>query len=270
MSEFLPGVYKAVKKDGTVYYRSNITFLGKHISLESQPTPELAHQTYLSASLLLRQPETTVEHYRENPLLTFEKWVILCNFRDNRLYFSTPIYVRPRYFNYYLSPHCVLKFDIDDLFYYSTRKIIKRGGHLFVSDYGMQVNILSRYGIKNYGVAGRDYRFINGDETDFRYENIEIINRYNGVFKEKVKNRTVYKTKIHVKSTYVVGAYETETEAAIAYNKAVDLLKAQGVERNYAINYLEGVSPSRYADIYAGLKISSRIRHWKPISPNNQ
>lgn len=73
------------------------------------------------------------------------------NFRDNGVYIKTPIYLRRNYFEYFLSPTLILKFDIDDLFYYSSHRIQKRGGHLFVSDYGMQYNILSRYGIKSHG-----------------------------------------------------------------------------------------------------------------------
>ena len=86
--------------------------------------------------------------------------MILINFRDNGIYFGTPIYARPKFFYYYLSPVDVLKFDIDDLFYYSSRKIMKRGEHLFVADYGMQVNILNRYGIRSFAVAGKDYLFL--------------------------------------------------------------------------------------------------------------
>ena len=52
-----------------------------------------------------------------------------------------------------------LKFDIDDLFYYSSHKILKRQGHLYVNDYGMQITILNRYGIKNYGV--REYWIVD-------------------------------------------------------------------------------------------------------------
>lgn len=37
---------------------------------------------------------------------------------------------------------------------------MRRGGHLFVADYGMQVNILNRYGIKNYAVKDKDYIFV--------------------------------------------------------------------------------------------------------------
>ena len=35
--------------------------------------------------------------------------------------------------SYYLSPSHVLKFDPDDLFYYSSHKIMRRGNHYFVA-----------------------------------------------------------------------------------------------------------------------------------------
>ena len=43
----LTGVYLATKKDKTVYYRSNITHKGRHISLGSFPTEVQAHQAYI-------------------------------------------------------------------------------------------------------------------------------------------------------------------------------------------------------------------------------
>ena len=45
----LTGVYLATKKDKTVYYRSNITHKGRHISLGSFPTEVQAHQAYTAA-----------------------------------------------------------------------------------------------------------------------------------------------------------------------------------------------------------------------------
>ena len=36
----LPGVYQAKKKDNTIYFRSSITYSGKHISLGSFDTEE--------------------------------------------------------------------------------------------------------------------------------------------------------------------------------------------------------------------------------------
>lgn len=132
-----------------------------------------------------------------------------------------------------------------------------------MADYGMQVNIMSRYGIKNYAVEGRDYRFINGNNQDLRYENIEIINRYNGVCAIKNNGRTRYQVKIHVKGNINVGTYDSEAEAAIAYNKAADLLKKAGVNKDYTLNYMEGMSPAAYADLYNTVKISSGIRHYR-------
>ena len=43
----LTGVYLATKKDKTVYYRSNITHKGRHISLGSFPSEVQALQLYL-------------------------------------------------------------------------------------------------------------------------------------------------------------------------------------------------------------------------------
>ncbi len=61
-----------------------------------------------------------------------------------------------------------------------------------------------------------------------------------------------------------MGRYATELEAAIAYNKAVDILRQKGVTRNFTVNYIEGISPSRYAEIYASLEISPRIMAYTP------
>lgn len=255
----LPGVYTAQKKNGSTYYRSSITFRGKHISLGSFDTPYAAHRAYLAADALLHDTALTLEDYSKNMTLSFEKWVILTNFRDNGLYLSTPIYAKKRFILYYLSLDYVLKFDMDDLFYYAKHKIMRRGGHLFVADYGMQVNILNRYGIKNYGVEGRDYRFVNGDSTDFRYENIEILNSYHGVMPILKGQNTLYKAFIHLNGNYSIGTYETAEEAAIAYNKAIDILQKNGVKKNFTPNYLEGISASSYAEIYVRLPVSKNI-----------
>lgn len=260
----LKGVYPAIKKDNTTYYRSSITYRRKHISLGSYDTMEEANAAYLEADRILDSSIITIHDYTEESPLSFEKWVILVNFRDNGIYFGTPIYARPKFFYYYLSPTHVLKFDIDDLFYYSSHKIMKRNGHLFVADYGMQVNILNRHGIRSYSVPGKDFIFQNGDETDFRNENLKIINRYLGVSKVSAKGKTKYKAKINLPGYFVIGTYDTEDEAAIAYNKAIDILKRNGVTRNYTPNYLEGLSPAIYADIYAKTKISEKLINYNP------
>ena len=264
MEKKLPGVFPAQKKDGTVYYRSSITHKRKHISLGSYDTPYKACGAYLEASGLLKDASLALHDYSDHRILSFEKWVTLINFRDNNIYFATPIYLRKKYFEYYLSPSQILKFDMDDLFYYSSRKIMQRGRHFFVADYGMQVNIVSRYGIKNYAVAGKDYRFVNGDDLDFRYENIEIWNAYHGVTRKESKKGVKYVAKIHLNGNYTIGQYDTDTEAAIAYNKAIDLVKKAGVTKNFIPNYLEGLSPKAYAEIYSALPISPKVQNYKP------
>lgn len=258
------GVMPSQKKDHTVYYRASITFHGKHISLGSFPTARQAHRAYREASSILYDPNASIEKYPSDSMLSFEKRVCLINYRDNGIYIAHPIYIRPKMFYYYLSPEEILKFDVDDLFYYSSHKIMKRGGHLFVADYGAQVRIAGRYGIKRYAVEERDYRFKNGDPLDFRYSNIEILNSYHGVRRYEDNNAISFRALIHINGNYVIGVYPTEIEAAIAYNKAVDLLHQKGVQKNYAINFIDGVSPSEYAQIYKQVKISKRILDYTP------
>lgn len=255
----LPGVYLAYKKNGDSYYRSSITFQNKHISLGSFASEADAHQAYSEASRLLADFSTTIDDIFSLPtILNFGKVISLLNFRDNHIYFKNPIYLKNNYFVYYLSPTEELKFDIDDLFYYSNRKIMRRQGHLFVNDYGMQVNILSRYGIKNYAVAGRDYYFANEDPWDFRYSNIIVINRYYGVTRIESSNGFTYKTQIHINGIYLVGLYPKEETAAVAYNKAVDLAKKNGISKNFQMNYVEEYSPREYAEIYNNIKLSEK------------
>lgn len=258
----LPGVYTAKKKDGTVYYRASLTYRTKHISLGSYEKETQAHDAYLLAGRILNDPVIDISRFSSDSVLLFEKWVCLINFRDNGIYFANPIYIRPAFFYYYLSPTHFFIFDRDDLFYYANHKISCRGGHYFVADYGMQLNIMNRYGIKNYAVLNKDYRFINGNTNDYRYENIEILNSYHGVSSFYRKGKLSYKAKIHVKGNYTIGVYDTETEAAIAYNKAIDCLIKGGVNKAYTPNYMEGMSPAAYADLYASIKISPKIEHY--------
>lgn len=261
----LDGVYQATKKNGETYYRSSLTYRRKHISLGSYHNELLAHLAYRTASsILAKDSEITLSDYQPTSVLSFEKWVILINFRDNGIYLGHPIYVRPKFFYYYLSPDCILKLDSDDLFYYSSHKIMKRGNHYFVADYGMQVNIASRYGIKNYAVPGVDFYFKNGDSTDFRRENLEILNIYHGVRSICKKGVNRYSVRIHINGYYRVGIYEDLATAAIAYNKAVDVLHQNGLKKNYSMNYVDTVSPSKYAEIYSQIKISQKLMDYKP------
>lgn len=254
------GVYEATKKDGTRYFRSSITFRGKHISLGSFSAAADANAAYLEAGRIISDPSLLPDIYTPK-ILSFEKSVTLMNFRDNLLYIKNPIYVKNKFFSYYYTQDIIYTFDIDDLFYYARHKIMKRGGHLFVADYGMQVNILNRYGIRNFAVEGRDYYFSNGDNKDFRYANVICINPYFGVSRIKKNGAFCYLAKIHIRGTYNVGVYESALLAAIAYNKAVDVVKKQGVKKNYTYNYIDGISPSDYAALYSDCEISQKLYH---------
>lgn len=285
--KLLPGVYQAFKKDGSIYYRASITYRNKHISLGSYATEMIAHYAYIEATDILVNGKFDIddyalgsndlysfknvsvndkqfpkESYPSNRCLSFHKWVVLMNYRDNGIYFKNPIYLKNKYFEYYFDTNLVLKFDIDDLFYYSHHKIMKRGGHLFVSDYGMQVTILSRYGVKNFAVAGRDYRFVNGDNTDYRYTNIEIINKYYGVTKLIVKGKPIYVAKILINGDYIIGKYRSEAEAAIAYNKAAKILNNKGLKKDFQLNYVTEIDEIEYARLFNMVKISKKIREY--------
>ena len=259
----LTGVHASIKKDGSTFFRASITYQGKHIALGNYKSEFVAHKAYLEARKILDNNDITLSDYSHVLVLSFSKYVSLINFRDNKFYISTPIILKKGYFLYYLSNRDVYTFDIDDLFYYSSHTIQKRGSHLFVADYGSQISIMTRYGIPPYAVAGRDYIFINGDSTDLRYANIQIINRYRGVRLFTEKGFQKYKVIIHVKSNFVVGVYDSEIEAAIAYNKAADLLIKQGITKKFEPNYIEDLRPMDYADIYTRIKISPKIINWK-------
>ena len=89
------GVYTATKKDGTLYYRSSITFQNKHISLGSFSSEKQAATAYLEAEKLLRTHVLTLDRFEENCTLSFAKWVCLLNFRDNGMYIKISIEISP-------------------------------------------------------------------------------------------------------------------------------------------------------------------------------
>ncbi|MCR5784633.1 MAG: hypothetical protein K6G40_03190 [Eubacterium sp.] len=256
----LKGVFKAEKKDGTIYYRSNIVYKNKHISLGSYNTENEAHKAYTEAyDILVLKKHNFENAFTSKKTLDFKRLVSLYNFRDNGMYIKTPIYLKDSYFSYYLDDKTELKFDIDDLFYFSSHTILRRGSHLFVNDYGMQLTILSRFGLKPYSVIGRDYEFNNGDIYDFRYSNITIKNLYHGVIIQTTAEGEMYRSQIHINGYIKLGLFNTPEEAAICYNKAVDFLKENGKGRNYPTNYIIEMSPKVYADIYTRINLPELI-----------
>lgn len=260
----LPGVYVDKKKNGENNYRASITIDNKHISLGSYSNEIQASAAYSLAYEVLNDRKHSLYNFDEASPIKFDKYISLINLRDNKLYFSNPIYIRKRDFSYFYSPFEELKFDMDDLFYFSQHKIMCRGNHYFVADYGMQTSIKERFGIKSFAVEGRDFIFVNSDSLDFRRENIKIINNYHGVTTIEKKLKKIYKAVIHLKSNYVVGIYPTEIEAAIAYNKAADTLNANGFEKDFLLNYIDEISNKEYAEIYSKVSISEKITALRP------
>lgn len=258
MGELEKGVYIAQKKNGEIYYRASFTYKNKHISLGSFEDEKSAHRAYECANSLV-QSDAGIDDYIDGFPISFEKYVVIVNFRDNNIYLSNPIYVRKRYFSYYLSQYEEMKFSIDDLFFFMSHKILRRGAHLYVNDYGMQFSLRQRYGIKNYAVENKDFRFFNDDPLDYRYENIEVVNKYQGVDNCIHRGKNAFKARIHVNGDIVIGYYDDAIKAAIAYNKAVDILKKNGSTRNYAVNYIDNISGKIYADIYSGIEINDNI-----------
>lgn len=253
----LKGIYISTKKDGTTYYRVSLTYKNKHISLGSTDDLETAQRRYQLATAIVRNNRyTLLDFNKTDQSMDYEKWVIIHNFRDNGLYFKTPIYLYKSFFTYHLTQHHIFSFDVDDLFFYSNHKIFRRGNYFFVNDFGMQMNILGRYGIKNYASMDKDYRFIDGNCYNLRYENIEIINPYVGVERVEKDMHTFYRAKIHLNGYIVIGYYQSIHKAAVAYNKAVDFVhRYLYPNKNYGYNYVDAISEDEMNYYYTSIQL---------------
>ncbi len=259
----LPGVTSSKKKDGTLYYRSSMTIHGKHISLGSFNNADTASKAYKEACDIVREHRYELSDYNASFALDFTKFVILMNYRNTNIYFKTPIYLTPDFFYYYLSPDKYLIFDREDLFFYANHKLQTRGGYFFICDYGSQYNILSRYGIKNYAKIGIDYLFVNQNEYDFRYQNIKVINEYNGVSCIEKDGKTLYEAVIHIRGNFIIGRFEDKYTAAIAYNKAVDTLSAKGIHKKYVKNFINTYSSKQYHEVYQKIEMPKHIASYQ-------
>lgn len=257
------GIFQTQKKDGSVYYRVSINYRNKHISIGSTNTYEEAVKIYQWAWEIVRKNRYKVSDYLTlKPSIAFDKWVILINFRDKGLYFKTPIYLSKSYFTYHLDPATELLFDVDDLFFYSSHKIFRRGNYFFVNDFGMQLNILSRFGIRNYAKDGKDYHFIDGNPYNLRYENIQIVNPYIGVELCLKNKKNYYRAKIHILGYINIGYFHSPHKAAIAYNKAVDFVKRYLYpDRNYSKNYVDAISQEEIDFYYTSIKLPDYLLH---------
>ena len=68
----------------------------------------------------------------------------------------------------------------------------------------------------------------------------------------------MYQSRIHINGDFIIGTYATENEAAIAYNKAADMLEPV-YPVSYTRNYIEDISHIAYAATYNNVKISRRL-----------
>lgn len=249
-------IYPTIIKD-TIKYKIYFLYEKQKIYLGTYPSMESAEKVVAEAEHIVSLPPGIPDLNEYH--LNYKKIISLCNLRDHHHYIKNPIYLYPTYFTYYLSKDCILTFDLKELFYFSTYKIYKRGNYLYTQDSVSQQSILSRYGIPNYSVLGKDYRFKNGDPYDFRLENIEIINTYKGVSKKKKGDTTVYVAYIFFNSNLIIGHYTSELEAAIAYNKAVDVLIEANPSKTYVHNVIPFLTKTEYQAIYDRLEISPRL-----------
>lgn len=258
------GIYETTLKNGTKSYRVNFYYAKKHISVGSYSTKEEAHKAFVESQRLYSDNSITIDNFREHiRVITPEKAVSILNHRDNKVHFKTPIYLMQGFFLYFLTGKGTLKFDNDDLFYYSTHRILIHNGHLYVNDYGSQYSLFQRYGIRNYAVQGKDYDFANGDPLDLRYENVIVINPYNGVRVLDNNGMIRYEARIHINGYILIGRYRTVEEAATAYNKAVDYLKSHGSETNYVKNYITDLSSDEYANIYKKIELPLSLQSYR-------
>lgn len=261
------GVFKAKKKDGSIYYRSSINRRGKKVSLGGFPDETDAMRAYREAVMIFEEDGITIDNFTSFiKSLSSSKVISLLNLRDNGMYFKTPIYLRDGYFSYYLENEGEYKFDNEDLFYYSSHTIMKRGGHLFVNDYGSQYSLISRYGIRPYGVEGKDFRFVNGDVFDYRYENILIINRYQGVSKRTQVKGNIYVVRIHINGEFNLGRFKDETTAAICYNKGADYANKAGIKKEFMKNYIEDLHSKEYKEIYDSIELPKKYLNYLKLS----
>ena len=68
-------------------------------------------------------------------------------------------------------------------------------------------------------------------------------------------------TEFHINSDYILGEFSSEAKAAIAYNKAVDMLSGL-VNITYTPNYIEGISSVEYASLYHNIILSKNFRNY--------
>ena len=73
--------------------------------------------------------------------------------------------------------------------------------------------------------------------------------------------------KINIRGAVIVGRYDDEVKAAIAYNKAVDHLADKGFTKNYEQNYIDDLNTAQYESIYDKTEFSKNfMKHISSLS----
>ncbi|MGL4798730.1 MAG: hypothetical protein ACRCWY_04925 [Cellulosilyticaceae bacterium] len=254
------------KQSGTLLkYRVYYMYQSKKIYIGLYETEKDAQDAYALVDTLM-QGNFSLDDYPHSPLLSYQKFISLANFKNNGKYFNTPIYIEPPHFKYFLDEQLYLLFDMRDLLFIANYRIHLKGNYLYLTIGIRQENLLKRFGIPNHATYGTDYICLNGNRYDLRRSNLSILNHYHGVQVEQRYNVTTYVTRIFLKTYLVVGHYETEMLAAIAYNKAVDLV-ASTSSSTYEKNEFPFLTRHEYTQLYEKLRVSKRL--FKP-SPQNR
>ena len=241
-------------------YRAYYLYKSKKIYIGLYNNYEEALLSYNFIDELFRS-SLSIDAFKETLPISFEKFIRCLNFRDSNIYIKTPIYIYKDHFKYYFSPDFYLIFDLRDLVYFSTNKIHKRGEYLYTYIGDHQESILKHFGFTKKMTYQTDYQFVNGNRYDFRRTNMKVTNHYTGVFYEMKYNKPTFVTRIFTDKYLVVGHYETEIQAAIAYNKAIDLLSNKPFAHKYHKNTIPFLTHLEYEQIYENIPISKRLVH---------
>jgi hypothetical protein len=255
----MPYIYP-ITKNNQITYRVYYPYYKKKIYLGLYKDLASATHAYDYVDQIMHSQKNLATCVQTSKaFISFHKLIILLNYRDTKLYFNKPIYLDGYFFSYYLDENTKLIFDKEDLFFFSTHTLGKRGGYLYVENGISQTSLLSRFGIPNYSKVGKDYFFKNENPLDFRRENLIVNNTFIGVSKEIKYKKEVYVARITLKNTLIIGYYETATQAAIAYNKAAMLLMDKNPKKQYTLNTLDYLTASEYSQIYESVAVSPRL-----------
>ena len=70
--------------------------------------------------------------------------------------------------------------------------------------------------------------------------------------------------KIQIICDFIIRKYNNYIKAAIAYNKAIDLLFENSFSINYQKNYIDSLDTKEYLELYDQIKISKKLRALVP------